>query len=271
MPFSDKYSYIHIYRLLIIAVFYSEVNLNLRQVEDDIQELLKPIQMSGFGRAQSVQGARRKLKSIIRPFVMKQLEEICEDEFKLLVDITLKDFSKRGYDKVGGSSLVDKNDMTHLFSLEIDEVTLEKAYNGNKNVRSRLIRTIGTTIMHELLHMTQFESSKIPVNYAVLDKDQLIVAPNGYQRLRYYSDKTEIHAFALNAAQELYYSYNDITVIKSMVCQKSKFLPLKRRSSAFWRYHKHAYLNIGYYPGTEEVWRLFLKRLVWYLDELYLT
>ncbi len=226
--------------------------------------------MSGFGRAQSVQGARRKLKSIIRPFVIKQLEEICDHEFKLLVDITLKDFNKRGYDKVGGSSLVDKNDMTHLFSLEIDEDTLEKAYEGNKNIRSRLIRSIERTMMHELLHMTQFESSKIPVNYATLDKDQLIKKA-GYPRMRYYSDKTEIHAFALNAAQELYYSYNDVAVIKSMICQTSQFLSLKRRSSAFWRYHKHAYENIGYYPGTEEVWRLFLKRLVWYLDELYLT
>lgn len=243
--------------------------MNLREIEIDIQELLKPIQMHGFGRAQSVQGARRKLKSLIKPFIVQYLQKICEyEDFILRVEISLKDFSKRSYDKVGGSSLVDKNDMIHLFSLEIDKGSLEKAYLGNKNVRSRLIRVIGHTIMHEILHMQQFENSKIPVNYATLDKDQLIKKA-GYPKLRYYSDKTEIHAFALNAAQELYYSYGDVDKIKSMMCQTSELKALKRRSSAFWRYYYHIYSNIGYYPKTNDVWKLFLKKLVWYLDELY--
>ncbi len=243
--------------------------MNLRQVETDIQELLKPIQMYGFGRAQSVQGARRKLKSLIRPFIIQYLEKICEyEDFILIVEITLKDFSKRNYDKVGGYSLVDKNDMVHLFSLEIDKATLEKAYNGNKNIRSRLLRIIGRTMMHEILHMHQFENSNIPVNYATLDKDQLIKKA-GYPKLRYYSDKTEIHAFALNAAQELYYSIGDVSKIKSMVCKTSELKALKRRSSSFWRYYYHVYSNIGTYPKTNDIWKLFLKNLVWYLDELY--
>ncbi len=243
--------------------------MNLRKVETDIQELLRPIQVHGFGRAKSVQGARRKLKSLITPFIVQYLKKICEyEDFKLIVEIRLRDFNKRGYDKVGGYSLVDKNDMIHLFSLEIDKGSLEKAYLGNKNIRSRLIQTIGRTMMHEILHMHQFENSKIPVNYANLDRDY-IIKKAGYPRLRYYSDKTEISAFALNAAQELYYSYGDVSKIKSMMCQTSELKALKRRSSAFWRYHHHIYENIGYYPKTHDVWKLFLKRVVWYLDELY--
>lgn len=224
--------------------------------------------MHGFGRAKSIEGARRKLKALIRPFISQYLGYLCKTDFELIVEIKLKNFNMRGYDKVGGSSLVDKNDMVHLFSLEIDYYTLEKAYRGNKNIRSRLIRTIARTIMHEILHLHQFENSKVPVNYANLDKDQLIKKA-GYPRLRYYSDKTEIHAFALNAAQELYYSYGDIDKIKSLACQTSGLKALKRRSSAFWRYYHHVYLNIGTYPKTKEIWKLFLKNLVWYLDELY--
>lgn len=244
--------------------------MNLRKIETDIQNLLKPIHIYGFGKVKSVQGARRKLKRLITPFITNQLKEICKyQEFIFVVNIQLKDFNKKGYDKIGGETLIDKNNMIHFFTLDIDKHWLEQAYLGNKNIRTRLIRSLTYVLMHEILHMYQFERSKIPVNYENVDKDN-IIKKGTCARLRYYSDKTEISAFALNTAQELFYSLNDVNKIKHMLCQMSNYKTLAKRSSSFWRYYHYVRSNFEMHPKIELIWKLYLKRLIWYLDELYL-
>lgn len=240
----------------------------LKDIETDIREILTPIRINGFGRVKSIEGVRRKLKALLTSFIGDFLDELCENEFQLLVEVRLHDFNKKGHDKVGGAALIDKNDHIHFFQLDVDKDWVKRALAGNKNIRTRLVNALERTIFHEFLHFYQFERSNIPVDYDKLEK-YFIIKKGATAKIRYYGEKSEISAFALNTAQELYYSIKDVNQIKQMLCRSSDYTSLTKRSSAFWRYNHHIRSNINDYPKMDLIWKRYIKRVVLFLDELY--